>query len=105
MLYDLMLDKLMKGIFKNRKGNLNKNLFEGKEIFYELSIEDQCKVLHEVIRSFQADTQNIDLHLINQGKNAGTVTLSKNIDKCKECFLINQSVTGLYRSEVDLLHI
>ena len=31
--------------------------------------------------------------------------INKNITDAKECFLINQSVTGLYENRIDLLRV
>ncbi len=104
-LFEKIVAKLSTGIFSNRKGGLRSNLLNGKEQFYALTVEEQCQVLANVINSFAPNTQHISLTLLGQPANVGKVTLSKNVSKLSELVLINQSVTGLFENEVDLLHL
>ena len=104
-LFTTIISKIEHGIYKNRKGSLGTSVLNGRDVFFTLSVEEQCKVITNIISAFASNTQNIDLSLLNESAHAGTMLLSKNIDKLKECFLINQSVTGLYKSKVDLLHL
>ena len=71
----------------------------------ELSLEEQCEVLQNIIASFSPSAQNIDLSLIGESAHTGTVRLSKKLNKIEECVLVNQSVTGLFEKEVDLLQL
>ena len=104
-LYKEITKKLCNGIFKSRKGSLASTLEKQGYIFETLTLENQCLVLKSIIDSFSSCTKNVDLSLIDAGKNVGTIQLSINISNLKECVLINQSITGLYENEVDLLHI
>ena len=93
------------GIFTLRKGGLLSSLISGKEKFYELNLENQCKVLQNIIVSFAPSTQNISLELLGEAAHVGTIYLPKTIEKLNSLVLINQSVTGLFKNEVDLLHL
>ena len=53
----------------------------------------------------QLINQGANLELIGLAKKAGTTKISKIISNCNEFKLINQSITGLYENEVDLLTI
>ena len=46
-----------------------------------------------------------DLSKIGIGKQSGQITQNKKITGCKEFKLVNQSVTGLYENEIDLLTV
>ena len=104
-LFGNIVEKLNQGIFLNRKGGLLSCINEGKENFGSLDVSDQCKVLRNVILSFAATTQNVDLSLIGGSPHVGTVLLSKNIGKLMECVLIQKSVTGIFETETDLLKL
>ncbi len=105
MLFEYILLKLQSGIFVSRKGGLLSNLISGKDKLYELTLENQCRVLLNVIDSFSSKTQNISLELLDKPAHAGQIELSKNVAKLQELILINQSVTGLFENEVDLLNL
>lgn len=104
-LFECIISKLQVGIFTLRKGGLLSSLISGKEKFYELNLENQCKVLQNMIISFAPSTQNISLELLGEAAHAGTILLPKTIEKLNSLVLINQSVTGLFKNEVDLLHL
>lgn len=104
-LFDTIISKLQTGIFALRKGTLLSCLLRGKEKFYELKLEDQCKILMNMIDSFSPTKQNISLESLDEGAHAGTILLPKSVEKLNSLSLINQSPTGLFESEVDLLHL
>lgn len=104
-LFNTIIRKLENGIYKKRKGGLCASVEKGKDKFCDLQLEEQCKVLQNLISAFATNTQNIDLSLLKESSHAGTMLLSKGIDKLDECILVNQSVTGLFEKEVDLLHL
>lgn len=104
-LFRRILEKLQNGIYLKRRGSLCSAIEHGADTFMELSLEEQCEVLQNIIASFSPSAQNIDLSLIGESAHTGTVTLSKKLNKIEECVLINQSVTGLFEKEVDLLQL
>ena len=104
-LYDILVNKLNSGIYLNRRSNLAATLSSKRDVFKSLTIPDQCKVLQNLIASWGANTQGVDLTLIGKAKTAGRMLLPKNIGNLKECELINLSATGLYEHTVDLLKL
>ena len=105
LLFEELVQKMNSGIFLNRKGGLRVAVDNGKNKFETLEVPEQCVVLKNIIASFASNTQNVDLSLLNEGAHVGTIYLSKYIEKLMECKLINQSATGLFENEVDLLHL
>ena len=104
-LYDILTEKHKDGIYKKRPVYVGEKLEEGREKYIELSMEEQCKVLSEVLElSIIGDTV-ADLKLIGGTANIGKIRTTNNISGCSEIKLINQSVTGLYENSIDLLTV
>lgn len=102
--FEAILNKICCGIYLKRKGKVFTNLANSKEKFNSLGIPEQCNIIQKIVLLFAANTQTVDLSPIGK-THEGKVTLSKYIESLNECVLINQSVTGLFENEVDLLHI
>ena len=104
-LYDLLCEKHLNCIYKLRPNPVGENLIKGKEKFDKLSILEQIYVLLQILQLSQLINQGANLELIGFSKNTGKTLTSKIISNCNEIKLINQSITGLYENEVDLLTI
>jgi len=102
--FETIINKICHGIYLNRKGKVFMNIANSKEQFDSLNISEQCNIIQKIVLLFASNTQTVDLSPIGK-THEGKVTLSKYIESLKECVLINQSVTGLFANEVDLLHI
>lgn len=100
-IYDLLTKQLTKSIYDLSafKGVLE-ILVQGRERFEELSIEDQAKLLKNVIL-YLGGSQTVDLKLIGGTASQGKIMLSKDITD-KTMTLICQSVTGLFQKEIKL---
>ena len=92
-------------IYKKRPANQAETLKKGKDMFQHLSLEEQCKVLTEILKLFACKSWTADLTLINGVKNAGKVAANKKISNMESVLLINQSATGLSEKKIDLLKI
>lgn len=111
-LYDNLLYKLKYSIFSNRIKNLSEIVENGRDIFINLSTEDKVFVLNEILLLFQSINNGVDLSLIGNVnkktnkpiKASGKTLLSKRLNY-QEIKLINQSITGLFENEVDLLKL
>lgn len=104
-LYDTFLGKIQNTIYGIRLAAQEKTLTEKREKFIGLSKEEQCVVLTEILHMFQCNSVNADLSLIDGPKSAGILTLNNNITACKQISIINQSPTGIYEQEIDLLKL
>ncbi len=104
-LYELFIRKLDQTIYQYRPANPGETLKEGKQIFEELSLEEQCLVLGEILHLFQCRPLKADLSRIGASRNAGNVQSGKEISNCKSIKLVNQSPTGIYEQVIDLLKI
>lgn len=107
-LYEVLLKKHETTIFKNRPNGQIENLRKAEGKFAELSLEEQCLELNEILHLFQcsaATTINLE-YMMGKGKckTLGKMTVSKNISKYERAEIINQSPTGLFEQSIDLLN-
>ena len=104
-LYDIIIEKNTEGIYSKRINSIGEILVKGRKIFSELSIEKQVDSLLKIMKVFSSDNHGIDLSDIKGSTNGGVMQINKNISDKKEIVLVNQSVTGLFESQVDLLKV
>jgi CRISPR-associated endonuclease Csn1 len=106
-LYDLLTQKYSNGIWSKRPNPLGGKLSATSDNFYELELFDQCKVLMEILKStlFGIASSESDLRLLGHSKSCGVMTMNKVLTSYKEVLLVNQSITGIYESRIDLLRV
>lgn len=102
-LYEELYRKQKETIYQYRPASQLKSLEKGREIFVELSCEEQCLVLNEILNLMRCKPITANLLLLNCGKSVGSIKCDKVISNCWEVKLINQSVTGLFEQEINLL--
>ncbi len=104
--YDAIADKLCHSIFKEQFEKLGQKFMKNNALFNNLTIENQCKLLIEILHILHSNVMTGDLSYINEAKSAGKLTTNSKITDMKgvtSIMLINQSITGLFEQEVDLL--
>lgn len=105
--YRAICDKVNNTLLNVKFKNIAKIMLEKQEIFEELSLKNQCDVIMEILKILHSNVVLGDLHLLKEAKNCGAVTTnskispSKNIKSFK---IINQSITGLFEQEIELLN-
>jgi CRISPR-associated endonuclease Csn1 len=104
-LYDILTEKHTKAIYQKRLNPIGKKLIDAREKFEQLTVEKQSLVLLQILQATQIGIAAADLTLIGGTANSGVMLFGKNITALSECKLINQSVTGLFESSVDLLTV
>ncbi len=104
-LYDVFVYKIQNTIYGIHLGKQGKDLKNGREKFINLTSEEKCVVLSEILRIFQCQSNEANLSLIDSGSRVGRLYLNSNITKCKQISIINQSPTGVYEQEIDLLKV
>lgn len=104
-LYKLIVEKLrIEPFCKSRKMGLAKILDELVNGFEISNVSDQCLIIERILRNLK-DSDAINLKAIGGGNSQGKTFVIAKINKCSEFKLIHQSVTGLFKSETDLLKI
>ena len=104
-LYNIILDKNTNGIFSKRINPVGSIIQKGMNDFIKASIGEQIAVLKNLLKISSFENQGIDLHFLGGAKQSGKMVPNKNISDRNSVVLINQSVTGLYESQIDLLTI
>lgn len=102
-LYDWFIKRLESNIYKNIFKTVIKILKNDRDNFMSLNINAQSIVLKEILKLFICDRQCPNLEKLNGKKTVGVIKFNATISKAKSVYLINQSVTGLYETKVDLL--
>lgn len=104
-LYEIILRKYSTTILNKRLSKMDKKLINAKDRFCILNVKEQSQVLINVFVLSRIGDNQTDLSKIGIGKQSGQITQNKKITGCKEFKLVNQSVTGLYENEIDLLTV
>lgn len=104
-LIDIILDKMEKEIFQNRKCSTYETINEGRDKFKTLDINKQVTILIDVINNIYGSKQSVDLTLIGGKSNVGMCRAGRKMSNCNEAKLHFFSCTGIYVKEVDLLKI
>ena len=103
--YKLLMEKSSNGIYKKRAGNQAGIFEKGLEKFEKLVLEEQCKVILEMLKYFKCNAELSNLKAIGGSVNAGKLLISKELSKYSSVVEINPSVTGLFENELDLLKV
>lgn len=105
-LYNELIVKSRNDLYKKRPACQTETFLKGADKFANLSLQDQCKVILEMLKYFACKPDLSDLSLIGGSKYAGNVTQRKNTLINKDSvILVNQSATGLFEEVIDLLKI
>ncbi|MDT3844760.1 MAG: type II CRISPR RNA-guided endonuclease Cas9 [Bacillota bacterium] len=104
-LYCELTNKQHQQIYMNRPTPVYKKLDAKKDAFKKLPIEDQCRVLYQILSLTMIGKTKANLSLIGESPNVGEMRMPQKISGMNSIKLINQSVTGLYESEIDLLTV
>ncbi len=104
-MYDLLIRKHAGKPFTNRPNPILDKLKAGRDKFSLLEMEMQKKTLKEILKTTAVGGSGADLRSIDASSNTGVTLTNKVISGNAEFKLIQQSVTGLYEHEIDLLKI
>lgn len=104
-IYDILTEKNTTEVYKNRPAQQLEKLRKGRTVFSKLSIVEQCTVIYEVLKMFANKPVLANLSSIGGAGKAGNVQISNNLSRAKAAVLINQSITGLFQREINLLKI
>lgn len=105
-IYDTIKDKLLYSIFYVKFSKLADSLEKNADTFSSLSVYEQCFVLINLLNIIHSDVRTGDLTYINGSKNSGRLTIGNKIiatNDIKSFKLINQSITGMFEQETELI--
>ena len=99
-LYDCLMDKHLNGIYKNRINPVGEKIKCGRDKFISLDLSKQVFVLLQILGLSSIGLPSADLSLM-----CGTMKINKKISGLNEFSIINQSITGIYETKIDLLKV
>ena len=101
-LYDALVEKHMHTIYAKRPNAVGEKLEKAREQFVELAVDDQCKVLYQILQLTKIGPVSADLTLIGESAHTGVMLISKKLKQTDSVYLVEQSVTGLYERKRSL---
>ena len=102
-LYDWFLEKCDQQVYADLFRLMKADMVAHHSQFDSMSMLGQCKLLLEILKAFKCNAQAPDFSELCGKKTVARITKSMNLSNFKTARLINQSVTGLYETSVDLL--
>lgn len=103
-LYDVLAHKMTDTVYSVKFNRLGNALLSKQDVFASLTGYEQCNTLMQIINILHANVLRGDLTAVGEPKNSGIVTMSNKLQPgYKSAKLINQSITGLFENEIDLL--
>ena len=102
-LFDVLCTKFNSNIYENVLSSLKNDVNEGREKFNGLDILEQCKILLQLLKAFKCNRESSNLEKLNNKKQAGVIVIPHIFTTCNVFKIVNQSITGLFEQEVDLL--
>lgn len=103
-LYDFFLSKLNSGPYSVLLNSLKVRLHEGRDVFQQVDIPEQCSILLQILKSFRCNAENSDLSKLCGKSQIVPARPTKKFSGYEKVYLVHQSVTGLYEYKTDLLH-
>ena len=104
-LYDQLTQKHSKTILEKRPNSMGTKLADGRADFESLNIKQQCDVLLQIIGLTQIGATEVDLKLIGGSSRSGSMFIGKRVSSMESVLLVCPSVTGVYKTTIDLLKI
>ena len=100
-LYDALIAKLSSKVYSGLGVSGQALMLSEKRCkFIELTLENQCKILWEILKLMQCNSSLSDFSLIGGVANGGRILVAKNIQD-QTVKMIYQSPTGYYRRVID----
>ena len=86
-IFETFISKIQTSIYRNKFEASVGLMIKGKGTFIELSMEDKCKCIGEILHLFQCNPVLSDLQLIGGKKASGRIYMGKRFDGNKKYFL------------------
>ncbi len=105
-LFDILLDKMTNTVFSVKFKDIGQKITQHRDDFVKLNLKEQCIIIRSLLNMLHCNALAGDLSLIGEAKNAGIIVSNaklSEIKNIKSIKLINQSITGLYEQEFDLI--
>ena len=102
-MYDWFIERMNAQVYQKLFKNMQNDMISSREKFVSMDALKQAKLLLEILKAFKCDRTNPSFKELNGKGVVGQLQLSNTISNLSSCYLINESVTGLYETKVNLL--
>ena len=102
-LYDWFVAKSDHSIYPIFMKSLHAHLSNGRAIFKDMPVKEQCELLLKILQAFQCNSTCPNLKCIGGLSEETRCRPSSSLGKLQTAYLVAQSVTGLYEHKIDLL--
>lgn len=110
-LYNELLDKFTTGIYGKRPNPIGDKMLSAKNTFTSFTLDNQCNLIYQILQLSKILGFETDLSLLHTNKKSdkptreGGMQISKKVSNTTSMYLINQSPTGLFEKQIDLLTV
>lgn len=104
-LFNQLCSKYKNGIYSNRPVDIKDKIEAIREKFVNYDIFTQVEVLFSLLQITAVGGQFTSLKIVNEADKFGYLRINKNISCLNSIYLINQSITGIYETKIDLLKV
>ena len=103
-IYDFFINKIKSvKAYQSLFSPMLTDLEENQNKYRSMLIYEQCKILVQILKAFKCNAEKPSfMDLCGKGA-VGSIFKTKDITASKSVALINQSITGLYETKIDLL--
>ncbi len=105
-LFDTLLHKMINTVFSMKFKKIGEKIAQHRDDFVKLDLKEQCIIIRSVLNMLHCNAMSGDLSLLGEAKNAGFILTNSKLTEIKDVKsikLINQSITGLFEQEIELL--
>lgn len=103
--YNVLLEKCSNKLYSLRPASQTKTLLEEFGRFTELKLHEQLSVLRQILNLFKCGSALANFTLLGKGNSSGKLQTSIKLNEKVNTILVNQSITGVFEQEVDLLKV
>lgn len=102
-MYDWFIERMNSGVYQKLFKNMQKDMHDNRNKFISMDALQQAKLLLEILKAFKCDRTNPSFKELNGKGTVGVLQYSYVVSNCINVYLINESVTGLYETKINLL--
>lgn len=97
-----LVKKINLKCYQNMLTSVCKTINTNEEMFFDLSLEDKCIVVYEMLYLFQNNAQSSKLSLIGGPTKTSRIRIQKNLKENDKMSIIHQSPSGIFEHEIEL---
>lgn len=102
-MYDWFIERMNTGVYLKLFKNMRVDMVDCRDKFSSMDALQQANLLLEILKAFKCDRTNPSFKELNGKGSVGILLYSYAVSNCSKAYLVNESVTGLYETKINLL--